>query len=178
MCPFWVNQIKYIKIIHLGGNSGKCNHILLKCKWEQSFIINAEFILQIEYIKWINLVQAIIVQAILVIVIARNNDQVQEVEGWGSSVSYWQHFSLYWPFVRGIHRSPVNSPYKGQWRWALMFSFIRAWINDWVNNREAGDLGCYRCHYGVIVMLGNFIIWIPRILVTILLQIISKFSLR
>ena len=27
-------------------------------------------------------------------------------------------------FVRGIHCSPVNSPYKGQWREALMFSLI------------------------------------------------------
>ena len=25
----------------------------------------------------------------------------------------WKHFPRYWPFVRGIHRSPVNSPYKG-----------------------------------------------------------------
>ena len=29
----------------------------------------------------------------------------------------WKHFSRYWPSVRGIHRSPVNSPHKGQWRW-------------------------------------------------------------
>ena len=29
----------------------------------------------------------------------------------------WKHFPCYWPFVRGIHRSPVNSPqHKGQWR--------------------------------------------------------------
>ena len=34
----------------------------------------------------------------------------------------WKHFPRYWPFVRGIHRSPVNSLYKGQWRGALMFS--------------------------------------------------------
>ena len=34
----------------------------------------------------------------------------------------WKHFPRYWPFVRGIHRSPVNSPHKGQWRGALMFS--------------------------------------------------------
>ena len=27
-----------------------------------------------------------------------------------------------------FRRSPVNSPYKGQWRGALMFSFICAWI--------------------------------------------------
>ena len=31
----------------------------------------------------------------------------------------WKHFPRYWPFVRGIHRSPVNSPHKGQWRGAL-----------------------------------------------------------
>ena len=35
-------------------------------------------------------------------------------------------FPRYWPFVRGIHRSPVNSPNKGQWRGALMFSLICA----------------------------------------------------
>ena len=52
----------------------------------------------------------------------------------------------------GIHRSPVNSPHKGQWREALMFSLICAWINYWVNNREAGDLRRHRAHYDVIVM--------------------------
>ena len=51
----------------------------------------------------------------------------------------WKHFPRYWPFVRGIHRSPVNSPHKGQWRRALMFSLICTWINGWVNNHEAGD---------------------------------------
>ena len=50
------------------------------------------------------------------------------------------NFPRYWPFVRGIHRSPVNSPHKGQWRGALMFSLIGDRINGWVNNREAGDL--------------------------------------
>ena len=65
----------------------------------------------------------------------------------------WKHFPRYWPFVRGIHRSPVNSPHKGQWRGALVFSLICVWINGWVNNREAGDLKRYRAHYDVIVML-------------------------
>ena len=36
----------------------------------------------------------------------------------------WKHFPRNWPFVRGIHRSPVNSPHKDQWRGALMFSLI------------------------------------------------------
>ena len=40
----------------------------------------------------------------------------------------WRHFPRYWPFVRGIHRWPVNSPHKGQWRGALMLSLIWAWI--------------------------------------------------
>ena len=34
---------------------------------------------------------------------------------------------------------------------ALMSSFICVWINDWVNNREAGDLRRYRAYYHVIV---------------------------
>ena len=64
----------------------------------------------------------------------------------------WKHFPRYWPFVRGIHRSPVNSPHKGQWRGALIFSLIRVGINGWVYNGEAGDLKCYRAHYDVTVM--------------------------
>ena len=27
----------------------------------------------------------------------------------------WKHFLRYWPFVQGIHQSPVNFPHKGQW---------------------------------------------------------------
>ena len=64
----------------------------------------------------------------------------------------WKHFPLYWLFVRRIHRSPVNSPHKGQWRGALMFSLICAWINGWVNNDEAGDLRRHRAHYDINVM--------------------------
>ena len=52
----------------------------------------------------------------------------------------WKHFPRYWPFVRGIHRSPVNSPHRVRWRGALMFSSTWAWINGGVNNRDAGDL--------------------------------------
>ena len=33
-----------------------------------------------------------------------------------------------------------------------MFSLICVWINDWVNNREAGDLRRHRGHHYVIVM--------------------------
>ena len=67
----------------------------------------------------------------------------------------WKHFPRYWPFVRGIHRSSVNSPHKGQRRGAFMFSVICAWINRWVNNREIGDLRRYRAHYDVTVMIST-----------------------
>ena len=61
-------------------------------------------------------------------------------------------YPRYWPFVRGIHQSPVNSPHNGQWRGAWMFPLICAWINGWVNNREAGDLRRHRAHYDVTLM--------------------------
>ena len=48
--------------------------------------------------------------------------------------------------------SPVNSPHKGQWSGALMFSLIYAPIYGWVNDREAGDLRRHRAHYNVTGM--------------------------
>ena len=75
--------------------------------------------------------------------------------------TWWRHqietFSaLLWPFVWRIDRLPVNSPHKGQWRCALMLTFICAWINGRVNNRKASDLRRHLDHYDVIVMC---IIW-------------------
>ena len=69
-----------------------------------------------------------------------------QMANWYDDVITWKHFPIYWPFVRRIHRSPVNSPHKGQWRGALLFSLTCAWVN----NREAGDLR--RDHYDVTVM--------------------------
>ena len=74
----------------------------------------------------------------------------------------WKHFPRNWPFVREIHRSPVNFTHKGQWRGALIFSLIYPWINDWVNNREAGDLRRQHGHYDVIVMIQPCVLdWYP-----------------
>ena len=72
---------------------------------------------------------------------------------WGLShddVIKLKHFPRYWPYVREIHRSPVNSPHKGLWRGALMFSVKCVWIKSWINNREAGDLRRDRAHYDVM----------------------------
>ena len=63
----------------------------------------------------------------------------------------WKHFLRYWPFVRGIHRSPVNSPHKGQWRRALMFSYLR--LNKRLNKQSRRcDLRRHQAHYEVTVM--------------------------
>ena len=79
----------------------------------------------------------------------------------------WKHFPRYWPFVQGIHRWPVNSHYTGQWRRALMFSLIRAWIDVWVKQpwgwwfewdaipllwRHCNDPGCW-CQWPNILYL-------------------------
>ena len=64
-----------------------------------------------------------------------------------------KHIPRYWFFVQGIHRILVNSPHKGQWRRALMFSLICARINGWVSNHETGDLRCHHAHYDIIVMI-------------------------
>ena len=72
-----------------------------------------------------------------------------------------KNFPRYWPFVRGIHRSPVNSPHRGQWGGALIFSFIYVWINGWVNTGETGDLRRHPAHYDITVMvkLQSSVIW-------------------
>ena len=72
------------------------------------------------------------------------------------SSSWWrqqmQTFSALLDICPGNLPVPVNSPHKGQWRATFMFSLMCAWINRWVNNREAGDLRRHRAHYDVIVM--------------------------
>ena len=69
--------------------------------------------------------------------------------------SWWRHqtFSALLAICAGNSPVPVNSPHKGQWSGALMFSLICTWIKGWVNNREAGDLRRHSANYDVIVML-------------------------
>ena len=96
--------------------------------------------------------------------ISERNHQSQQYLEWiqglmrrmyHDDVMKWKHFSRYWPFVRGIHRWPVNLPHKCQWCGALMFSLICAWLNGWVNYREAGDLRRHHVYYDVIVMVSE-----------------------
>ena len=84
--------------------------------------------------------------------------------------TWWRHqmetFSALLGLCAGNSLVPVNSPYKGQWRGALVFSLIYAWINDWVNNREAGDLRRRRGHYDVIVMEARTSLWSHQVVIT------------
>ena len=54
--------------------------------------------------------------------------------------------------------TPVNSPHTDQWRGALVFSFICAWTNGWVNNQDAANLRRHRAHYDVTLM------WCPIVI--------------
>ena len=96
----------------------------------------------------------------------------------------WKNFPRYWPFVWGIHRSPVNSPNKGQWRRALMFSLIlrlnkrlskqsRGWwfetplrplwrhssfIDNWCTDQHLGDMvNCYIPWYSDCVVYPMYL---------------------
>ena len=75
---------------------------------------------------------------------------INSKDTWHDDVINWKHFRRYWPFGRGNHRSPMDSPHKCQWRGALMFSLI--WMNGWVNNRDAGDLRRHCAYYYATVM--------------------------
>ena len=93
------------------------------------------------------------VRLLLVLYIVYHDDKLLLETRQHDDVIKWKHFLRYWPFMRGIHRSPVNSPHKVKWRGALVSSLICVWINGWVNNREAGDLRRHCGHYDVIVMM-------------------------
>ena len=41
----------------------------------------------------------------------------------------WKHYPRYWPFVRGIHRWPVDCPHKASDAELWCFFFISAWTN-------------------------------------------------
>ena len=60
-----------------------------------------------------------------------------------------KHFPCHWSLR---HRLPVNSPHKGQWRRALMFSLICDCTTVWINNRDAGDMRRHRAPYDFTVI--------------------------
>ena len=61
----------------------------------------------------------------------------------------WKYFPRYWLFVKGIRRSPVDSPQKASDADLWCF-FICACTNSWTNDRDADDLSR---HYDITVMV-------------------------
>ena len=87
---------------------------------------------------------------------------------WYDDIIKWKWFPLYWPFVRGIHWSPVDSPHRGPVIWPLMFSLIWAWTNGWANNREASDLWWHHVLYDVNVMKSLVKHWNRNVIILII----------
>ena len=64
-----------------------------------------------------------------------------------------KHFPHYWPFVRGIHQSAVDCPYKGPVTQVLVPSSMLALTNCWRNSQVAS---AFRCHVIVqVIALAN-----------------------
>ena len=122
-----------------GCTAGCHNDNLLCCQWWQSWHCENSFVS-------------------VCLCMYRFNTSHRIYTQFHDDVIKWKYFPCHWPFVRGIHRSPVNSPHKGQWRGALMFSLICTWINCRVNNHEAGDLRRHQAHYDVIIMWHCFVL--------------------
>ena len=79
---------------------------------------------------------------------------------WSGYNTWWRQqmetFSALLALCAGNSPVPGEFPtHKVQWRGALMFSLISAWINGWVNTRGAGDLRRHRTHYDVTVIKTN-----------------------
>ena len=74
--------------------------------------------------------------------------------GFHDDVIKWKHFPRYWP----LGNSPVTGelPAQRSVTRSLDVFFICAWINGWVNIREAGDLRRHRAHYDITVMYCNY----------------------
>ena len=70
----------------------------------------------------------------------------------------WKHFPRYWLFYSG--NSPVTGefPAQGPVTQSFDFSLICAWINDWVNNREADDLRRHQAYCDVTVVFVELIL--------------------
>ena len=79
-------------------------------------------------------------------------DFFKETKNHGDVIK-WKHFPCYWPFVRRIHQSPVNSTHKGQWCGALMFCSTCALNKQlWGWWFETPSRSLWHCNVYIIVL--------------------------
>ena len=80
-------------------------------------------------------------------------------------ITWWRHqmetISALLALCEGNSPATGEFPSQSQRRGALMFFFICAWTNGWVNNRDAGDLRRHRAHYDITVMYSD-VTWQAR----------------
>ena len=117
------HQISHIKISNFEKKDISNSHILLD-KNSQPFI-------------WTKCIPCILAHPQ-----RRNCCKLFEMDSKRYGGAWWRHQMEKLPALLAI-----CSPHKGQWRGALMFSLVCAWINGWVNNREPGDLRRHHTHY-------------------------------
>ena len=139
LCFQWATSVCFFMFLVADGPCDRCTMLLVNTVVRTSCFRRRRCMVLLSDDPW------------LVPYVLNNQQSILHISH--DDVIKWKHFPRYWPSVWGIHRSPVHSPHKGQWHGALMFSFICAWINGWLNNREAGDLRRHHAHYDVIVML-------------------------
>ena len=60
-------------------------------------------------------------------------------EQYHDDVIKWKHFPRSWPFVKGIHWSPVVPLTNDNRFGALIWSLLLDWTNRWINSRVTGD---------------------------------------
>ena len=68
----------------------------------------------------------------------------------------WNHFCVTGPLCGEFTGLTGEFPELSSVTRSFDVFFICVWINDWVNNREVGDLNRHRAHYDVIVMVFGF----------------------
>ena len=95
------------------------------------------------------------------------DDESTLVQAEYDDVIKFEHFPHHWPFVPGIHRSPVNSPHKGQRGGAFMFSLICAWINGWLKQSsgwwfETPSCSLWRHCSGCHLVTNHYLRLCPR----------------
>ena len=98
--------------------------------------------------------------------IATNVSSRKSATTFGDLPDWWKRYKTVWILWRykiatfsvisvlceGNPLVTGGSPRTGQWRGALLFSLICAWINGWANNPETGDLLRHRALYDVTVL--------------------------
>ena len=75
----------------------------------------------------------------------------------GTFFTWWRHqMETLYALLALCEGNPPDSPHKGQWSRALIFSLICAWTNSWAHNGDTDDLRRHRVHYDVNVMLQAY----------------------